>query len=232
MVKSKANGIHYLLIIVSIITLIGCNSYKAVPENLTDQSILTDEPCKAPCWYNLIADKSSKQDALNVLTNLPFIDSTSIRTQNATWWGTTPEESLPAILILANCIEPDVECVNILVLGDIVKYIKIYPNYKITFDEVVNHLGNPDNISTLPYGIECLGCILIFNWSLPSMEISITRNDRRCKAGNEMCQAISNGGKIPIGLEVEEIAYIGSVPLYWQTYSQEYEMPWPGFVEP
>jgi hypothetical protein len=238
MVKSL---VRIALIILLVATMSGCSSDDSIPKafdddipnELQDLSILTDQPCNAPCWYNLTPDKSSKQEALDVLGNLTFIDSASIRSQNANWWGVTPEEPVPATLILAACVQPANEiCVEILTVEDKIKYISLFPNYGLTFDEAVEHLGNPDYISAHPYGAECLGCILEFSWLEPPLEIFITRVDRRCTAGNKICKAIWDGGKILKDLQVEQITYQGSVPSYRQTPMQDYDIPWPGFAVP
>jgi hypothetical protein len=226
MPKSRTGAIRYALVAVLTIILVGCNAFGPVPDDLRDQSILTDEPCKAPCWYNLVPDESSMQEALDVLANLAFINSASIRTENTNWREAMSEELAPATSILANCKQPaETTCVEILVFEDRVKYISIFPNYKLTFDEVVNHTGEPDYINARPWGVECLGCVMQLIWLRPSTEILLTHTDSRCGAGNEICQDIVDGGKIPRGLEVKEIIYLGSAP-------QDYDMPWPGFAGP
>ena len=240
MVKSQRNIVPITLIILIAIIVSACSLDTNIPnafddrfpDELQDISILTSQPCKAPCWYNLTPDQSSEQEALEVLGNLTFIDSTSIRSQNANWWGETFEETVPATLILANCVQPsDKLCVEILIVDNKVKYISLSPNYGLTFDDVVELLGNPDYISASPYGVECLGCTLKFSWLKPPLEIAITRVDRRCSAGYRICQAIWDGGKIPHDLQVEEITYLGSVPSYRQTPVQDYDRPWPGFAD-
>lgn len=232
MIKSKKDILRIFLLILLAAAVVSCESDEDIPNELKDLSILTGQPCKAPCWYNLILDKSSQQEVLDTLANLSFIDSASIHSQDSYWWGVTPDEPLPAIMILANCRQPSTEiCVRITIFEDKVKSISLFPNYRLAFDEVVSRLGNPNYIRADMYGPECIGCILKFSWLELPMEISVTRIDRRCVAGAKVCEAIQDGGKIPKDLEVEEITYQGAVPTYRHTPT-EYDIPWPGFSDP
>ncbi len=228
---SRISGSRITLIILFAVSLSSCKSYGKIPRELQDLSILTDQPCKAPCWYNVTPDQSSEQEARDVLKALPFIDPVTIRSQNTSWWGVTPKESAPATWILANCVQPsDQICVEILAVEGKVKHIMLFPNYELTFDQVVEHLGDPNHIDVRPYGAECLGCTLGFSWLQPPLEISMIYVDRRCSAGYKICEAIRDGGRIPRDLQVEKIIYQGSIPPYAQT--QDFDKPWPGFTLP
>jgi hypothetical protein len=231
----------FKIIIVSLVIIISasCNSlseststFSTVSSELTDQSILTNNPCTAPCWNNLIPDQSSTGDTLEVLTHLAFIDPYNIRVLTSSWWADSEGgEVIPAILIRGLCVQPaETVCVEITVVEDKVKQISISPNYRITLEEVVGNWGDPEDMVSHPYGAECVGCIVNLFWSDFSM--LVTSVDRRCVKGAKICQIIYGGGKIPPGYVVDEITYTGSVPSYVKKWSKDSRMPWPGFESP
>lgn len=49
---------------------------------LVDRSLLTGEPCSPPCWQGLMPGESTKEEVLAVLNELPFVQASSIRTQD------------------------------------------------------------------------------------------------------------------------------------------------------
>lgn len=235
--KKKKIGITQIVILIIIST--SCNSsleskrtFPSVPSDLTDQSILTNNPCTAPCWNNLIPDKSSTQEVLEFLTNIKFIDSENIIIRASNWWADSKDKDpIPAILIRGLCVQPaQTVCVEILVVKDKVKEISIYPNYKLTFEEVVGNWGNPDYMLSNPWGAECLGCTVRLSWSQFSAEV--TSNDRRCVEGGNICKTIYDGGKIPHGFVIDEITYSGATPPYVEEYNKDSRMPWTGFENP
>jgi hypothetical protein len=207
-------------------------TFAPVPEELTDQSILTNNPCTAPCWNNLIPDQSSTQDALELLTTIPFIDSENIIIRSSSWWPSSEnEDHIPAILIRGLCAQPArTVCVEILVVEDKVKEISLFPNYKLTLEGIVGNLGEPDYMVSNPWGVECLGCTIRLFW--PEFSANITSHDTRCVEGAKLCEKIYDGGKVPLGFIVAEITYIGSVPSYVEDWYEDARMPWPGFESP
>jgi hypothetical protein len=206
--------------------------FPSVPSEFTDQSILTNNPCIAPCWNNLIPDESSTQDVLEVLTHTKHINPENIIIRNSVWWAEEKDgEPIPAILIRGLCAKPtDTVCVEILVVYDKVKEITITPNYRVSIEDVVKNWGNPDYVEAYPYGAECLGCILSLYWAEHSAKL--TSVDRRCADGHVVCKKIYDGGRIPHGFVVDEIIYSGSVPFYVEEYSKDYRMSWAGFEIP
>jgi hypothetical protein len=238
--KIKFNIIQIVIVGMFIAISTGCISlpestptpFPYVPDNLADRSILTSIPCTAPCWNNLIPDKSSTQEALEVLTNITFIDPADIIIRTANWPADSKNgDDIQAILIRGLCVQPaQTECVEILVVGDKVKQISIFPNYKLPFEEVVSHWGGPDYMQSNPYGAECAGCMLSLYWSKYSA--TLTSYDKRCVEGGNICATIHDGGIIPHGFVVQEIIYSGSVPAYVEDWNKNSRMPWTGFESP
>lgn len=236
----KKNGItQVIILLISTIISASCYSspestptFPSIPIEFTDQSILTNIPCMAPCWNNLVPDKSSTQDALEVLTHTKFINPENIVIRNSVWWADTKDgELIPAIRILGLCAQPaETICAEILVVNDKVKQITISPKYKITFEEIIENWGDPDYMLSNPYGAECTGCIVSLFWS--EFSANVISVDRRCVEGGNICKLIYNGGKIPQSFIVEEIIYSGSMPPYAEDWNKDSRMPWTGFESP
>jgi hypothetical protein len=206
-------------------------TFMPLPSNLTDQSILNDDPCKAPCWYGLKPDSSSKQDALDTVAGLDFLNSTDIKIQNANWWGEKAKEYVPATLIRIWCKQPsNTICVHILTVDDKIKSISIIPNYRLTLDDFVEYFGEPDYVLPSYYGAECMGCMLSVVWVKDSVEVSI--NDLRCAKGADLCNNVFKGEKLPNHLVVGAITYSGSIPTYVDDFQKESRYPWAGFTSP
>jgi hypothetical protein len=132
--KPIKTAIAHLFTIMFCWVLIGCNSSlfthsEPLSDDLKDISILTDQPCKAPCWYNLMPDVSSKQEALDTLTTLSFIDASRIFVLDTYAAGPTPQDFIPAIEIRGICVKPANQvCVEILIVDNKVKNLWIFPN--------------------------------------------------------------------------------------------------------
>lgn len=114
-------------------------------DSLIDRSIITGLPCKSPCWYGLEAGKSTESDVLSSLRELSFIDASTVRVTRVGYWEPTIKDSIPAKLISASCKEPKgQQCVGLTIANDQLKIISLFPNYVITFLQVVDVLGEPD----------------------------------------------------------------------------------------
>ena len=73
---------------------------------LVDDSLLTDIPCKAPCWYGLELGKSTEADVLTTLHELSFIDPNRIGDRAASYWDPKEQKNIVVKLITAKCIKP------------------------------------------------------------------------------------------------------------------------------
>jgi hypothetical protein len=131
------------------------NALESLDPNYYDQSWLTGKPCAAPCWYGLEPGVATRQDSINRVEQLPFVDKKSMQVTNysdsvgISFSYKIGQGSTGLILDF----EPDV-----------LDSINFPPNYRITFDQVVEKLGNPDGYWILPASPETPGCSLRVVW--------------------------------------------------------------------
>lgn len=62
-----------------------CLFIVACGNTLDETSILNKSTCNLPCWNNIVAGRTTEDEFLHILENLPDIDSKSVRTNNQTW---------------------------------------------------------------------------------------------------------------------------------------------------
>jgi hypothetical protein len=195
--------------------------------SLTDRSLVTGLPCKAPCWYGLEAGKSTELEVLSKLRELSFIDPNTVQENKIGYWEPTINNSIPAKLISASCKEPQGhQCVGLTIANDQLKIISLFPNYDLTFLYVVERLGNPDYVGrTLTSDIHSPGCIISLIWS--SRHIIIGHID---DTSIEMCDTMNSIKQIPPELTTDFVTYL--LPEYIELRIETSSIsPWPGFAK-
>jgi hypothetical protein len=195
----------------------------AVNDPKADQSFTTDKPCAAPCWYGLEPDRSTKADVLAVLTQLEFIDSASVQEYSDRWF-----EDDHALGIAFDCIHPKIAgCVNAIISGDKLKWLRTSAGSKLTVKMTVDKLGIPSYVDYGPYAPEVGGCIVTLAW--PPRGISIGMLDTR---NDEACRAIRDGHGIPADLRVTSLDYTVQGAFTSDPGGCCKRVLWPGFAKP
>lgn len=197
---------------------------------LIDRSILTDEPCPAPCWYGLEVGKSGRDEIKKTLETLSFINPDTIdEGPYYDYLDPTTEKYLPAEFISAHCRSNQRRCVLFVMVNDALESIGLTPNYYLSIEEVVNHLGPPDysrvalapDIVLIPGRSGCIS--LFFSWD--KKQIMMQSDD---EIGKKLCSSFDKGGGIPPDLAINWIVYGER----YIAIEREFGGPWPGFVEP
>ena len=103
-----------------------------------DRSLLTDDPCAAPCWHNIIPGESNEDDVLRELENSPYVKSgtlnrgwTMINGIDLTYYSWQGRDKVLNRVYLQN---------------DRVLRIELHPNDKLAFGDVVDKFGPPENV--------------------------------------------------------------------------------------
>jgi len=103
-----------------------------------DRSILTDEPCAAPCWYGITPGISHLEEVRQSLATNPHVDQASIREQQITGdrvqvdWLERGLFSGLGLLFLRN---------------DVVERIYLRMRCNITLGQVVEKYGPPEKVA-------------------------------------------------------------------------------------
>jgi hypothetical protein len=193
--------------------------------DLLDQSWLLDEPCKAPCWYELELEHSTQQEAEEAILSLPFIepshDPYSIGLRIS---GNKEEE-----LIYFDCVEPQgVPCAILGFVNSVLVEIMIVPNFHITFADVVEKIGAPDVMRAEPVAPSATECQVSLIWADRQMSIAYWESKRG--SNRDLCQIVRKDQKPPLDLIVYFVSYKvlneDDISLSKVIY------PWNGFIEP
>lgn len=162
--------LYFSLLLMIIIS--GCQQKTEV-----DQSFTSGLPCKAPCWYGLKLDVSSKADVLTTLDQLPFVDKKSIHEYGTRWYADDH-----AIVIYYDCINSRENCGSLLLSEDRLKQIWIAIKYPLTLKQAVDKLGQPEDIQ---YGVCQPGyCEVNLDW--PNQRIFVGSSLKNSSLCNEI----------------------------------------------
>lgn len=120
-----------------------CDLFNVLPK---DQSILTQTPCKFPCWHNITPGQSTIIDAEQIIKTDPFITSSSHLFEAADGTGRIGIRWSYNGFIKDN---------RILYEDGIVYSISINPNFLFSLGDVISKYGEPTAVNaSLGYSME------------------------------------------------------------------------------
>jgi len=197
----------------------------------TDRSILTSQPCAPPCWYGLELNKSSKAEAIALVQNLPFIDSSKVADTSVSYFDIAHPRGLEGHILDFNCRQPARQtCVELLFVNEILKEAYLAPNYPLTFSDIVASLGRPDYVryfsgsSSEPEHVGLLwkarGILLDHNTG-QSAPVTSLGNQIRAGKGVDPMLPVDR-----IEYVVQDDSVLAGVPINREDY------PWSGFAQP
>lgn len=125
-----------------ILILLIVSSCTAIPNGL---SFLRDSNCQLPCWNDIYAGKTTKQDFLGVLDKLSIVDKNSIVeiTQNRDIFNEFIYFSLYPEYVVNQHHLIDVRSSFV---GDKIAHIYFSGKLNITFNDILTSVGEPENI--------------------------------------------------------------------------------------
>lgn len=127
---------------------------KEVAELEVDTSLLTDNPCRVPCWHNIIPGESDADHVRAQLEDNPTVRKSTLA------YELTEEGGVPIGLFywLAKG-----ELWNRIVLhNETVVRMEIYVDHDWTLGDVVDKFGSPEYVDSYPYGEEGTGYFVVF----------------------------------------------------------------------
>ncbi|MHA2427599.1 MAG: hypothetical protein ACXADB_06215 [Candidatus Hermodarchaeia archaeon] len=152
MMKPSYSKIIWISIILSMV-MASCDFYLAgqqveateIADIYTDRSIITNEPCKPPCWYGITPNDTRSDQIKTLISELSFLDMGSYRMRGSNYWDPERGEYLEGELIAVDCKFPnDQQCVGITVVDEVVKNVTSYLNYSVDFVRVLENFSIPD----------------------------------------------------------------------------------------
>jgi hypothetical protein len=184
-----------------IISMIGC-SFSDLPflhkerrfpdDPRVDQSFLTSQPCEAPCWYNLRIGESNLDNAQTIVSELPFVDKSTISESKFADGG---------FHIDFNCsYSVNDFCGSLSFTSDGKLYMVYLPvMYELSIQSVIDHLGPPRNFFAI--GPSHNVCEIYIFW--PERDIRLRLEG---KPAGSTCKDVNNG-KIDLSSQVDYLIY-------------------------
>jgi hypothetical protein len=203
--------IKMLLIICGLLSagvmLDGCSGSKGtLVLELMDKSPFTGDPCAAPCWHSLEIAKSNESEVVSTLKSLSFIDEESLKIKSTSMPGFDPNIWVSGKRITADCLQPKTPCLVVNIADGSLRDIKSILNYKITFDDVVKDIGNPDKVVRTYYSAEVIACYIRLVWTQKQLVLVSKRfpGERGC----DYSQTAVSTGLVDANLEIAEVNFL------------------------
>lgn len=147
-----------------LISLSGCS------RTALDKSLLTDEPCSAPCWHNLVPGESTEADVRRELEGSPWVKANTL--------DSTPTimNEIPVLIIgwedrgrgLRETLRDAFNSVQ--VTDGKASLITIYLDYDLSLGEVVAKYGPPEGVYALE--TRSFGCKAILDYPAKGLTFS------------------------------------------------------------
>lgn len=229
---------NYLFALIVVVLVSSCENnivsptatIMPIPDSMKDISIISGEPCKPPCWYNIIPNQSTKSELLDVINSLDFLDSTTVRSRQTNYWDPTTGYSIKdGELIAVDCKEPENnQCVGIIVVDEKVKQIGVFINYDLRFQAIIERLGIPEFVRIYERSGLFQGCELRLLWVSKQFTAATTLVDHN---DNFVCSRSEIDVTSLFSMRVNEIIYeipeafisvpIEDVDIPWDEFSQD-----------
>lgn len=199
--------------------------------SLMDRSLLTGQPCEAPCWYGLELGRTTKAEAEAMAGTLSFIDPTASEERPDGYWDPAQQTTLPATFVHLKCRQPERQtCAGLLFVNDTLRRIHLSPNYPLRFADVVTSLGDPDYVQVFPAPGHEMLCDVGLIWK--ERRISVDFLNEASAVGPVRCEAVRGGRGIEGDLAVQQVVYMLPDDVALTTVPQPgRDFPWTGFSQ-
>ena len=204
--KIRTLLIIYGLLSVGVI-LCGCSGSRgSLAPELMDKSPFIGDPCAAPCWHGLEIAKSTESEVVSTLKSLSFIDQETLKIKSSSGPSFDPKITVPGKWITADCLRPQTHCLDVDIADGKLRDIKSILNYKITFDEIVKDIGNPDKVVRTDYSAEIIACYIRLVWVQKQL-VLVSKRFTGAK-GCDYSQTAVSSGLVEASLEIEEVDFL------------------------
>lgn len=163
-----------------------------------DRSLISGQPCEAPCWYGLKLGESSILDVRSTLQSLPFVNHSGVLEQPIN--NGNPNQKI----FIFSCVylTYEYDCGSLETSSD-GKLEKIYLSvlYPLTIQTLIDKLGAPEYYSVFGPSPNLSGCLIYIYW--PQKNIYAQISDY---PGNELCKNFKSAN-IVLNLQIDAIRY-------------------------
>ena len=201
--------IKALIVLMAIPLLFGCADIASTPSSeQKDESPFTGIPCEAPCWQELTVGVSSYKDVLKKLPNLTFIRQDTIQIyRDIIMSGPNPSISGIGVIFVADCKYPQMQCLKVSVVDDILTEIEISLNYEMQVSETIEYLGAPDSVGYSMLGAEDIICEVLLVWDEKQL-ILASQEFTGGKTTEKYCGMVRDTGMTTSSLAIAKVRYL------------------------
>jgi len=167
-----------------------------------DTSLLTDDPCAAPCWQNITPGVTTEQEAHRLLKGSPFVRKDSLDYAIANWktgggydwfvWHGRSKRYRNALYLREGKVE----------------LIKIHPDYTLKAGQVANKFGPPERVYIKLTSRSALLAYLDYTAQGLRFTAEWSARDQ-----TELNMAISGTALLTEDREIVEVSYFAPAPL-------------------
>lgn len=130
LIRSRLQSLATNLVLLALFLVVGCAPIWRKPA--VDRSILTDDPCAAPCWHGIVPGMTTLAEAEDILRDLDFVDNDQV-------WR--PSEGLA--WHSRNCVaDPGIPS-RLRVHDNTVAHLDICVDCELSLQEVIGKYGPP-----------------------------------------------------------------------------------------
>jgi hypothetical protein len=233
--KYKVTGRATLLVLLGVIYLTSCTliGLERTPTptpiqdpDLIDRSWYTGDPCLPPCWYDMEIGKTTFDEASQQVRTLSFVDVDSIWEGEADYiFFPYPTPVVKGMGINLYCRQPESKtCARMWFVDDVLMDIFTFPNYHVTFLEVVQQLGEPDLVLVGPPHIPFCEVSIIYT----EYQMRLIHSEEQKVSERNLCRLVlESSNKIPVDLYVRAVEIITVERIEYYAFRT-----WQGFIDP
>lgn len=231
-----------ILALAIILLLLACVSYPykqikvptptwpSVPTELTDRSWVTDQPCKPPCWYGMVVGETMMSQAFESVEAIELIQPEPAREYPVGYFDIDKNEYAgDGRGFMFKCVQPAAwECVGLEFVNETLIGIRMFPNYKINFGEVVKTIGPPDYIRNHVHGgpEKATGCTIEMIWV--ERQLLVGTMEWYEDSGRELCKLFYESGRRPYPDLIVDMVQITNSDFI----NRVEKVDWTGFANP
>ena len=123
----------WTIVVMFLTFLTGCYPFqRGLP---VDRSILTDDPCAAPCWQGIVPGVTTSTEAADILMTLEFIEPSSLWSfGDDLRWRTSASQEDPAIVS------------EIRSRDGLVSFMEIGVDFELALQDILEKYGPPEKV--------------------------------------------------------------------------------------
>lgn len=140
--------------LIILLILLGCGPRRQGP---VDRSILTDDPCAAPCWQSIVPGRTTSADAWGILSKLEFVNH-----DHYPYRGKELEEGVEWVAWRTLAGGDSARLGNYYAYDGVVRQLEVPLDFELTLQEVLDKYGAPEKLLAYQAGSDILNTNIHF----------------------------------------------------------------------